>query len=99
VIESSHGGEFPAEQSFCAVKEGSPVIISTIKRSEDKDGWIVRAVEAGGKEGRADIDFTWLGLKASFPFKPYEIKTLKIADRDRKITETGLLEFQEPLES
>jgi alpha-mannosidase len=93
VIESAHGGEFPAERSFCAVGEGSTVIISTIKRSEDHDGWIVRAFEAGGGESRAELDFTWLGLKASFPFKPYEIKTIKIADGDGKITETGLLEF------
>jgi alpha-mannosidase len=94
VIESGHGGEFPAEQSFCAVREGSSVIVSTIKRSEDRDGWIVRAFEAGGKESRAEIDFAWLGLEGSFPFRPYEIKTLKIADRDGKIAETGLLEFQ-----
>jgi alpha-mannosidase len=99
VIESNHGGEFPAEQSFCAVREGSSAIISTIKRSEDKDGWIVRAVEAGGKETRAEIDFTWLGVKGPFSFRPYEIKTIKIADRDRKITETGLLEFQDPVKS
>ncbi|MDR0450224.1 MAG: hypothetical protein LBH26_03065, partial [Treponema sp.] len=96
VIESSHGGEFPAEQGFCAVGEGSSALISTIKRSEDNDAWIVRALEAGGKETRAEIDFTWLGLKASFPFRPYEIKTIRIDDRDRKITETDLLEFRDP---
>jgi alpha-mannosidase len=93
VIESGHGGEFPPEQSFCAVGEGSSVIISTIKRGEDGDGWIVRAFEAAGKESRAEMDFAWLGLKASFSFGPYEIKTIKIADKDGKITETGLLEF------
>jgi alpha-mannosidase len=93
VIESSHGGEFPAEQSFCAVREGSSALISTIKRSEDGDGWIVRAVESGGKETQAEIDFAWLGVKGGFSFTPYEIKTIKIADRDRKITETNLLEF------
>jgi alpha-mannosidase len=93
VIESNHRGEFPLQQSFCAIKEGSSAIISTIKRSEDKDGWIIRAVEAGGQETRAEIDFTWLGIKNSFLFSPYEIKTIKIADRDKKITETSLLEF------
>jgi hypothetical protein len=56
-------------------------------------GWIVRALEAGGRETRAEIDFTWLGVKGSFLFSPYEIKTIKIADGDKKITETGLLEF------
>jgi alpha-mannosidase len=93
VIESSHQGEFPAERSFCAVREGSPVIISTIKRGEDRDCWIIRAVESGGTEARAEIDFAWLGLTGSFLFSPYEIKTIRIADGDRKITETSLLEF------
>jgi alpha-mannosidase len=93
VIESSHLGEFPAARSFCAVREGSSALISTIKRSEDRDGWIIRALEAGGRETRAEIDFTWLGVKGSFLFSPYEIKTIKIADRNKKITETGLLEF------
>ncbi|MDR2371175.1 MAG: hypothetical protein LBD71_06820 [Treponema sp.] len=93
VIESPHGGKFPAEFSYCAVKEGSSALISTIKRGEDGDGWIIRAVEAGGKETLAEIDFTWLGVKASFSFSPYEIKTIRIADKDKQITETNLLEF------
>jgi alpha-mannosidase len=93
VIESNHGGELPIQQSFCAIKEGSSAIISTIKQSEDNDGWIVRAVESGGKETRAEIDFTWLGVKDSFLFSPCEIKTIKISGRDKKITETCLLEF------
>jgi alpha-mannosidase len=93
VIESIHGGELPAEQSFCKIKEGSTALISTIKRGEDGDGWIIRAVEAGGKETRAEIDFTWLGVSGTFTLGPYEIKTIKIADKDKKITETNLLEF------
>jgi alpha-mannosidase len=96
VVESSHQGEFPPERSFCAVREGSSAIVSVIKRSEDDDGWIVRAVEAGGRETRAEIDFSWLGLKGSFALGPYEIKTIKIAGGDGKITETNLLEFPYP---
>jgi alpha-mannosidase len=96
VVESNHGGIFPGQQSFCAIREGSSAIISVIKRSEDNDGWIVRAVEAGGRETGAEIDFNWLGLKGSFTFGPYEIKTIRISDGDRKITETNLLEFPCP---
>jgi alpha-mannosidase len=93
VIESIHGGELPPQQSFCGVQKGSTALISTIKRAEDNDGWIVRAVEAGGRETRGDFDFAWLGLKGSFSFGPYEVKTIKIADRDGTISETNLLEL------
>jgi alpha-mannosidase len=93
VIESVHKGKLPAEQGFCKITEGSTALISTIKRGEDNDGWIIRAVEAGGKKTQAEIDFTWLGVKGTFSFGPYEIKTIKIADKDKKITETNLLEL------
>ncbi|MDR1566547.1 MAG: hypothetical protein LBS48_04590, partial [Treponema sp.] len=93
VVESPHGGKLPAQFSYCEIKEGSSVIISTIKRGEDGDGWVIRAVEAGGKETAAEIAFTWIGVTGTFSFSPYEIKTIKIADKDKRITETGLLEF------
>ncbi|AEF82459.1 alpha-mannosidase [Leadbettera azotonutricia] len=93
VIESIHSGELPLEHSFCSIKEGSSAIISTIKRSEDGNAWIVRAVETGGKKNEASVDFTWLGLRCNLSFSPYEIKTLKIADKDNSISETNLLEF------
>ncbi|MDR0731681.1 MAG: hypothetical protein LBF63_08430, partial [Treponema sp.] len=93
VIESIHDGEFPGTQTFCKIEKGSSALISTIKRAEDNDGWIVRAVEAGGRKTTGEFDFTWLGVKKSFSFEPYEIKTIKITDRDRTISETSLLEF------
>ena len=71
----------------------STVFISAIKRSEDNDGWIIRAVEAAGKKNAAEIDFIWLGVSGEFNFDPFEIKTIKISDRDRSITETNLLEY------
>jgi alpha-mannosidase len=96
VIESSHNGEFPPEKTYCSVKEedgkNPSVLISAIKRSEDSDGWIIRAVEAAGKSADAGMDFTWLGVSRNFSFTPYEIKTIKIADRDKVISETGILE-------
>ena len=93
VIESFHEGKLPAEQSYCRIREGSSVLISTIKRSEDDDGWIIRAVEAGGKNTTAVIDFIWLGVSGEFSFGPWEIKTIKISDADKSISETNLLEF------
>ena len=93
VIESSHDGKLPAEQSFCRIKNATTAYISTIKRSEDNDGWIIRAVEAAGKNTSAEIEFTWLGVSGNFSFTPFEIKTIKIADKDKLISETDLLEL------
>ena len=99
VIESPHQGQLPIEHSFCRIKDSAQktksanVLISTIKRSEDNDGWIVRAVEAAGMNASAEIDFAWLGVSINFNFSPYEIKTIKIADRDKSLTETNLLEL------
>jgi alpha-mannosidase len=90
--KSVHGGDLPAERSFCAVRSGT-ALISVVKHAEDDDGWVVRAVEAAGRKTQAEFDFAWLGVRTSLPFGPYEIKTIKIADRDRVITETSLLEF------
>jgi hypothetical protein len=49
-------------------------------------------VEAGGKKGEANIDFSWLGLKKNFHFGPFEIKTIYISDKDKIISERNLLE-------
>ncbi|MDR2402765.1 MAG: hypothetical protein LBD78_01910 [Spirochaetaceae bacterium] len=98
VIESAHPGPLPPERSYCCVRPGSggpgniTVIISTIKRAEDDEGWIIRAVEAGGNRAAVIIDFIWLGLKGSFSFEPFEIKTIRISDGDGSVRETNLLE-------
>jgi alpha-mannosidase len=93
VIEFPHNGELLPRKSFLEIKEGSTAIISTIKRSEDMDGWVVRAVEAAGKNTSAEIDFTWLGVSHDFSFEPYEIKTIKINDKDNSVFETDILEY------
>jgi alpha-mannosidase len=93
VIESLHKGILPPEKSYCSVKGPSTVLVTAIKRAEDNDGWIVRAVESAGKAGEADIDFSWTGLKGRFTFGPFEIKTLKISDQGGAISETKLLEW------
>ena len=92
VIESVHEGSFPLEKSFCSVKEGTSVLISTIKRAEDDKGWIVRAVEAAGKKASASFDFTWLGISGDFNFSPFEIKTIRIGD-DKALSEVNLTEM------
>ncbi|MDR0585675.1 MAG: hypothetical protein LBG26_00380 [Treponema sp.] len=92
VVESIHKGVLPREKSYCRVEGGSTVIVTAIKRAEDKDGWIVRAVESAGKAGEAGIDFSWIGCSGRFSFGPFEIKTLKISD-EGAMSETKLLEW------
>ncbi|GHV12451.1 hypothetical protein FACS189491_05470 [Spirochaetia bacterium] len=92
VVESFHAGTLPQEQSYCRISQDSTVILSTIKRAEKNDGWIIRAVEAAGKRGEAAIEFSWLGLSGKFSFEPYEIKTIKITDTGKTISEINLLE-------
>jgi alpha-mannosidase len=96
MVESVHPGELPREQSFCRINRDSPVIISVIKRSEDDDGWIIRAFESTGRPAEADIDFLPLGITGRFSFKAFEIKTIKIAEADKSVSETNLLEWQLP---
>jgi alpha-mannosidase len=94
MVESIHPGDLPREQSFCRIDQDSPVLISVVKRSEDADGWIIRAFESTGRPAEADIEF--LGIKKRFSFKAFEIKTIKIADADKSVSETNLLEWQRP---
>jgi alpha-mannosidase len=93
VIESAHPGEKPLEQSLCSIKGNTSAMITALKRSEDRDGWVVRVVEGAGKNTSAAIDFAWLGVSGTFSFSPYEIKTIKISDRDKSLSETNLLEM------
>jgi alpha-mannosidase len=97
VAESAHPreapGELPQEQSFCRISGESTALITAVKRSEDDDGWIIRAFEAAGQETEADIDFFPVRLTKRFSFKAFEIKTIKIADTDGAISETNLLEW------
>jgi alpha-mannosidase len=92
-VESVHRGALPREKSYCGVKNGSTALVTAIKRAEDNDGWIVRAVESAGKAGEAEIDFSWIGCSGRFSFGPFEIKTIKISDKG-VISDTNLLEWQ-----
>ncbi|MCL2833034.1 MAG: hypothetical protein FWD78_07685 [Treponema sp.] len=95
VIESPHKGSLPAQQSFCRIKneKQTSAYISTIKRCEDNDGWIIRAVEASGINTAAEIDFIRPGVSGTFNFTPYEIKTIKITDGDKSVIETNITEM------
>jgi alpha-mannosidase len=84
LIETSHDGPLPQAQSF-ADDGGGTVLVTVVKRAEDGDAWVVRAVETAGRETDARIRVFDEELSAHFG--PNEIKTFV----GRK--ETDLLEW------
>jgi alpha-mannosidase len=72
LIETYHDGPLPQRNSF-ASDGGGDVVVTVVKRAEDSDAWVVRAVETGGREAEARIEV--LGSTITARFGPNEIKT------------------------
>ena len=83
LIETSHEGPLPQQQSF-ADDGGGDVVMTVLKGAEDGDGYVVRAYETAGREAAASIEF--LGRRIDAAFGPHEIKTFV------ETRETDLLE-------
>jgi alpha-mannosidase len=84
LIETYHDGPLPQRNSF-ASDGGGDVVVTVVKRAEDSDAWVVRAVETAGREADARIEV--LGTTIAARFGPNEIKTF-VGER-----ETDLLEW------
>lgn len=54
--EPAHPGELPASYSFVSV-DADHVILETIKRSEEGEGWIVRAYDYANRRGPVTLTF------------------------------------------
>ena len=91
LVECEHAGELPTTGSFVTVD--GPVWLSIIKRSEDGDAWIVRAVESTGVGGQGSFNLPVLGVSWSAEFTPWEIKTFRITGME--VWEVNLLEDDE----
>ncbi len=91
IYQGIHGGTLPKSDSFLSIDVPN-VIISTIKQAENGKDTIVRLVETYGVKATASIDLKFAGIKWSGNFGPFEIKTLRINRKSKKITETNLLE-------
>jgi alpha-mannosidase len=55
-LPANNAGELPSRCPFAAVNQ-KHVILETIKRADDGDGWIFRVYEAGNQRGKAEIVF------------------------------------------
>lgn len=68
------------------------VQVSAIKRAEDGDDIIIRLFEPTGHWHATTLTLPALGLKAKVDLSPFEIKTLRVNVKRRKIAEVNLLE-------
>jgi alpha-mannosidase len=73
LIETYHDGSLPQRKSF-ADDGGGDVVVTALKRAEDGDGVVVRAVETAGRGGRASLEV--LGRTIEADFGAHEIKTV-----------------------
>ena len=92
LMESSHRGRLPAQLSFLQVD--GPVRVEVLKRAENGQGLIMRAVETGGANATARFCLHEPAIQWEAQFTPWEIKTFRIANggvREEEMLETGTI--------
>ena len=92
VIETYHQGDMPLKYEGMRIESGS-INISAFKRSEDNDGYILRAYESAGKSCNAKICLNLLDCELTAQFGKHEIKSFFISDVNHEIREVNLIEL------
>jgi alpha-mannosidase len=93
LIESFHSGPLAPSGSAVAV-DAEAVAVTVLKRAEDGDDLIIRAVETLGVDTAASIQLPAWGRTIETRFGPLEIKTFRIPrDPSRPAREVDLLEL------
>ena len=77
VVDSAHEGTEPRERSFLEVTPAN-VWVLAIKHAEDGTAAILRLQERSGKETKASIRSTLLGVDETISLAPWELRTLRI---------------------
>jgi len=54
VVTDKHAGKLPAEESFVKVSP-SNIVLTTVKKAEDSDAWIIQWYDAKGVHGEATV--------------------------------------------
>ena len=85
---TGHPGTLPRTASMGAA-DGAD--LGCMKYAEDGNGLILRFNETRGEAGEAKITLPGLDTAVTMPLKPFEVKTLRVADG--KITETDFTEI------
>ncbi|MDP4242204.1 MAG: glycosyl hydrolase-related protein, partial [Bacteroidota bacterium] len=87
--ESGHNGQLPS--TFAGFKRDSRAIhVGALKKAQDDNGIILRAVEQAGESSEATFEFPTLGARWRTSFSPFEIRTFLV--RDGHATEVDFLE-------
>lgn len=86
-------GTLPQVNSFLQV-EAENVIVNVLKKSEDGEGWVLRAYETDKCQTETMIHLLFLGRTIQVHFEPCEIKTFYIPEQSAlPVRETNLLEW------
>ncbi len=91
IYQGIHGGKLPKSGSFLSIDVPN-VIVSAVKKSENGEDTIIRCVETSGEKTAATLDLRFLNKKWSGSFRPCEIKTLRVSQKNGTIKEVNLLE-------
>lgn len=92
MMEGSHPGELPPVNGFLACSSDR-VLVSALKRAEDGDAVVVRAVERAGLPAPdVSIELPFLSRTIATTFGPFQIRTFRIPADGGPIEETDLLE-------
>ena len=93
IEETYHRGSLPAIQ--CGIEVSSlNVAVIAFKRSENDEGYVIRAVETVGKSAKSVITLPALNCNLVASFNPFEIKTFVLPDNpEETVYETGTTEI------
>ena len=92
ILENHHEGKLPLTYSAINVSAEN-IIVSALKKSEDGEGYVLRAYECAGEKTAVNIDCKDLA-KVETTFSPYEIKTFFI-HKDKSVEEVLFTEYKE----
>ncbi len=89
--ETHHDGVLPQVYGGIEIDQNN-IVVSAIKSAEDGNGFVLRLIEADGKETDAAINFISADVSFKTTFKPQEIKTVRVFS-DGTVKESLITEF------
>jgi alpha-mannosidase len=85
--------EIPHNENGFIRIDNPRVILSAMKQSEDRNGYILRLYESMGTDTTATISLLNNRIQEKITFKAFEIKTYFLSVAEEKLTETTLIEL------
>lgn len=94
IIETFHKGNMPSSGNFIRI-DCPNIILSSLKKSEKSEEYILRIYEFFGKQTEAEIDIPLFGKTIKTRMMPYEIKTFALdANAESGPYEVNFLEWK-----